>query len=285
MFDLFGNAVQSKTCSVITLQNGDLLVTTPYHTRFVTLIKGLPAGGRRYEPTAKAWLVAAQHGKLVREWILSCYGEDVGEIGTTPQQAKPVMRVLDVWYLGRSKANGDEPSASGMDAAKVWRFVFPEQALREWFDGFTVMPSAGATLYGILGVNRGADADELKNAYRRMVRQWHPDVCREPGAHEVFLRIQQAYELLSDPNKRARYDAGLALEAACTQSNDTNVIFSAALGYRSPLRCGWVLAEGHEQLGRFVVRKILRWEDITSDQGTLVASWPSGAKEPVWQWK
>ena len=63
-----------------------------------------------------------------------------------------------------------------------------------------------ADFYQILGVSRDADADTLKRAYRKLARQYHPDVNKEPGAEEKFKEIGKAYEALADPEKRARYD-------------------------------------------------------------------------------
>ena len=53
---------------------------------------------------------------------------------------------------------------------------------------------------------RDADADTLKRAYRRMARRYHPDVNKDPGAEEKFKEIGRAYEVLGDPQTRARYD-------------------------------------------------------------------------------
>ena len=60
--------------------------------------------------------------------------------------------------------------------------------------------------YQILGVSRDVDQVELKRAYRRLARQYHPDVNKEPGAEEKFKEINRAYEVLSEPETRARYD-------------------------------------------------------------------------------
>ena len=63
-------------------------------------------------------------------------------------------------------------------------------------------------LYELLGVARDADADAVKKAYRRLARQYHPDVNPDPEAQERFKEISRAYEVLSDPQKRAAYDRG-----------------------------------------------------------------------------
>ncbi|MBX6723173.1 MAG: DnaJ domain-containing protein, partial [Dactylosporangium sp.] len=56
--------------------------------------------------------------------------------------------------------------------------------------------------YAILGVRRDASTDEIKRAYRKLARQYHPDVNPDPEAQEKFKEINAAYEVLSDPRKR-----------------------------------------------------------------------------------
>ena len=63
-----------------------------------------------------------------------------------------------------------------------------------------------ADFYQILGVSRDADANTLKSAYRKLARQYHPDVNQDPGAEDKFKEIGKAYEALADPETRARYD-------------------------------------------------------------------------------
>jgi len=60
--------------------------------------------------------------------------------------------------------------------------------------------------YEILGVGRNASNDEIKAAFRKLARQYHPDVNKEDGAEEKFKEVNEAYGVLSDQEKRARYD-------------------------------------------------------------------------------
>ncbi len=60
--------------------------------------------------------------------------------------------------------------------------------------------------YQALGVARNATAEEVKKAYRRLARKYHPDVSKEANAEEKFKEVQEAYEVLKDPEKRAAYD-------------------------------------------------------------------------------
>ncbi len=60
--------------------------------------------------------------------------------------------------------------------------------------------------YETLGLTRGADAEEVKRAYRKMARKYHPDVSKERNAEEKFKEVQEAYEVLKDADKRGAYD-------------------------------------------------------------------------------
>lgn len=195
-----------------------------------------------------------------------------------------MMKIFDVHYIGRSKERRPgEFSALGWVEGQ-WRLIFPETVLRRYFKDED--PTIEKTLYGVLGASETATKDEIKSAYRRMALQWHPDQCREPNAKEIFIRIKEAYDLLSDPHKRQKYDAGLVLEksigfrsALTSASNHDNY------GYRSPLRCGSILCTGEEQKKWFVASEILQWLDITNSAGkTLVASWVYGEDAPREAW-
>src|SRR6266705_1310410 len=68
--------------------------------------------------------------------------------------------------------------------------------------------SVATDYYAVLGVRKDANAEEIKKAYRRLARELHPDVNPDPVTQERFKEITQAYEVLSDPDKRQMYDLG-----------------------------------------------------------------------------
>ncbi len=70
-------------------------------------------------------------------------------------------------------------------------------------------PPTEQNYYEMLGVPRDASPQEIKQAYLALVKRYHPDVNPAPNAHELFVRIQEAYQVLSDPEKRAAYDESL----------------------------------------------------------------------------
>lgn len=63
-----------------------------------------------------------------------------------------------------------------------------------------------ADYYSVLGVAKNASLAEIKSAYRKLALKWHPDKNKEPGAEQKFKEINQAYEVLSDQNKKQTYD-------------------------------------------------------------------------------
>src|SRR3954462_11844229 len=68
------------------------------------------------------------------------------------------------------------------------------------------MATTERDLYEGLGVERGASDAKIKRAYRKLAQQWHPDVNTDPEAPERFKEVNEAYQVLSDPQRRQRYD-------------------------------------------------------------------------------
>jgi molecular chaperone DnaJ len=85
-------------------------------------------------------------------------------------------------------------------------------------------------LYEVLGVGRDASDDDIRAAYRKLAREHHPDVNGSPGAEARFKEIAGAYEILSDPEKRARYDAFGTAGPGGQPFNDISDIFDLFFG-------------------------------------------------------
>ena len=60
--------------------------------------------------------------------------------------------------------------------------------------------------YEVLGVSKSASQDEIKSAFRRLAKKYHPDISKEENAEEKFKEVQEAYSVLSDETKRKQYD-------------------------------------------------------------------------------
>jgi curved DNA-binding protein len=93
------------------------------------------------------------------------------------------------------------------------------------------MPVAFQDYYETLEVPRDASEEDIRRAYRRLARQYHPDVNKEPGAEDRFKQVSEAYEVLRDPEKRERYDR---LGANWKAGQDV----SGASGFEEAFRAG-----------------------------------------------
>src|SRR3954467_3275362 len=70
------------------------------------------------------------------------------------------------------------------------------------------MANGSTDYYKVLGVDKKASQDDIKKAYRKLARQYHPDTNKDTGAEERFKQISEAYDTLGDPEKRKKYDRG-----------------------------------------------------------------------------
>jgi len=257
-----------------------IAVHTPFDAAFVAALKnGVPAAARRWQPEDKVWIVSPQYADLVAQLIQTHFGYTVN--APAGVAAKPELRMLKLEYLGAAKDRGDGTQSAFGWTDGGWNCVFPIATLQSWFC-VDSKPTERPTLYGVLGLPLTAAAEEIKKAFRRLALQWHPDTCKEPDAAAQFRAIKEAYDVLADPIKKARYQAGLQL--ACSTAPRASYTAEATT-WRPPLRCGWLLVEGTPQVGRFVVGRILRWEDVTDEQGrTMTSSWPRGGDSFVTRW-
>lgn len=284
MRPIFGQSTMQRNYCRIDFVDGALAITSPYSPTFVEALKAIiPNSDRKWDGASKRWMVSPQYGSQLQRLVEQHYGETVSLPEATGRAQTNEMRLLDVRYIGAAKTRDDGAETAFGWSNGEWSVIFPKSKLLEWF-GQTERPGESNTLYGVLGVSQSVDRSELKKAWKRMARTWHPDVSKEPGSREQFQAIQEAYEILNDTIKRAKYDAGLQFEAMSKAHTQRRHDLDVALGksgwaaeWRAPLRCGLILVEGQERLGRFVVSSIKQWQDIVNSRGeVLVTSWAAG---------
>lgn len=116
-------------------------------------------------------------------------------------------------------------------------------------------PVSGKTLYSLLGLEQDVGISDIKSSYRKLARRYHPDVCPAEKREEctrMFLEVQDAYEVLSDPESRAKYDyqmmnplspGAVGWGSMVRRSNDREIDFAS-------WRTAW-----REQLAHFPKKK------------------------------
>jgi hypothetical protein len=260
-------------------EGGVLLVRTPYHAGFVAALKALPGDGRRYDPERRAWRVALRHADQVVDWCEAYFGASL-KLPRAARGAASERRTFELTYLSDSRDRGTaQPAALGWHAGQ-WRYRFPEGPLRAWFDGGHE-PDGGPSHYQRLGLGPDAGEPAIRTAYRRLARQWHPDVCTAPDAHERFLVVQSAYEALQGEAARDRYRDGLLPPV----SPGVEAHINGERRYRPPVRCGRVTALVTDGPGLAMVELIMDWQPLVNAEGRVLnVRWPPGAKAPRERW-
>lgn len=272
--------MRNDFASLTPTPDGNLKFNFSYNPGLITALKlEIPYTDRSWQPDTKAWIVAPKHADKLVELVAQYMCLQITKPILSNKTTRLETRTIRLEYLGACKDRGNgEVTATGW-ANNGWNVIFSLDVLKAWFDPDSKeRPSEAVTLYGVLGLSSKATQEEIKKAYRRLAKVNHPDVSKEPDAVQQFQKLQNAYEILSDDTKRKKYNAGLKLEASLATKRPKNDFFAIEdVIYRSPLRCGWVLAEGEQVLNRVVVKKILGWEDIVNEYGrVMVSSWPAG---------
>lgn len=260
-------------------KNGTFYLFSSYSSDLVASLKALPATSRRWDKTLNAWAITPQYAQDIAQIVQRTLG--ISMQLPISYNAAPVhtTRVVRLEYLGQAKDRGDGTLTAFGHDGQDWAFVFPLAVLKAWFCE-DAKPDEAPTLYAVLGIKQTATVDEIKSAYRRAARTWHPDLCHEPDAAEQFRIIRHAYDILGDATMLAKYNAGLKLAAYVRTSQQ-----ASGPTWKPPLRCGLLLVEATVQLGRLAVTRILQWNDIMNTQGQiLVTSWPFGATTYEVRW-
>jgi hypothetical protein len=272
---------------LVMMRDGSIAFHSSYDQGLVQALKDtIPSQDRRWNKDEKHWRVDPKHAKTLVRLAKNYLFVDAEIQGSLfQQQAKPEIAVLKLEYLGTAKdRGGDEPTAYGWVDGN-WNAVFPLSVLKTWFNIAVHDVEAPITLYGVLGVKQDIVGADLKKAYRRAAKQWHPDVSKESNAQEMFVRIQEAYEILSDPLKRRKFAAGMVFEKTLSKNSiPTNSFEKRGQWWYPPLRCGWITIQGLQSLGRWSVETIHEWQDIERNGKTMVTTWMPGAKHFITRW-
>lgn len=267
--------------------SGWLALTFDYDAALVAGLKmTLPAQQRRWLAGERVWAFDPA-GEPAVLTLLARYGYDVerGVGSTATVGSAEEDRSIRVRYLGNARSRGNGViTASGMGENGEWDYRFTWAALREWFD-ITTSPLDAPTLYAMLGIGPDATASEIKDAYRAMIKAWHPDVSKRADAAEVTAALTNAYNVLKDDTKRRKYDFGARVaqggnKAAGTQQNE--IVWVPP----DHARCGIVDVTGTQQFGVFVVTKIRDWSDIHNASGQrMTARWDTASKTVINGWQ
>lgn len=264
----------------LTIERGFLILKTPYDAGLVDDLKrSIPIPSRVWNPKRKVWEIAYMHGQDVVDVVRRNLGVELAiPKQHTSVKPKTETRLLKIEYIGSAKERDDGSMLAFAWCEGGWSVVLSLEILREWFEGNgEIKPDEAPTRYGILGVSHNATDKEIKKAWRIGVMTWHPDKNDDPEARNQFELIQETYEILSNSVQRRKYDASLYFQVQAEKQpigDNFSVTVTSFGTYRPPKRCGWLTVEGKQSLGRFIVNRILRWDDITENGLTMISYWP-----------
>lgn len=281
-----GRATSPSGISV-TAESGGLKVKTPFDANFVAMLKAeIPAMARKWDPPSKCWYVSVSYQTQLKQLIDTCFNCDV-QMPTVIGADNTVFEItFQADYIANTKTQGSE-AASSVHANGSWSAKISEKVLRAWFKQEQTAGKA-ATYYALLGCDEKATERDIKVAFKRAARQWHPDLCKEPEARDMFEKVKTASEVLLNFESRSKYDAGLFFEKLNRGPQRTGrgrAIYqpSVQTTFTPLLRCGLLTVKARRDLGNLIVEEILKWEDIENEIGqTMVSFWAGDTFSVMW---
>jgi len=268
------------------------------------LKRQIGANNRGWDPDTRSWVISP--------WALPELQSVIRRMGYQMPNFPPIRpsapeieeKIYRIDYVGQCKEREDKTITALGLVYGFWSVEIPEDVLKKFFDkGGKGLITDTETHYQILGLEETATPAEIKSAYRKYARQWHPDTCSEPEAPAMFRQINESYELLFNPVMRKRYDFGLHFEReAAKRQAKIDAAQTAAPRrkgrggrrrrqfnenpyYRCPLRCGLVKVKGFQTVSKFKVTEIISWDDVTDQSGHVMSSsWEIVTKSVKIRW-
>ncbi|MHA2113838.1 MAG: J domain-containing protein, partial [Candidatus Hodarchaeales archaeon] len=155
---------------------------------------------------------------------------------------------------------------------------------RYWFENpysrRKVFSAESNNFYKLLEVTNTASMDEIKSNYRKLAVQFHPDTSNEPDAHELFVRINSAYKVLSDSKQRKKYDAAIKFSQLTNKPQNGYEEFTGP-----PVTCGRIKGSGKFHLGLFKINTILKWQDVIKDGKIMCSIYNPMTKKYTVNWE
>lgn len=245
-------------------------ITFNFDKRLVDIIKNvIPSYGRQYNKATKTWtihkLYYIEFEKSARLLGYTIYTSIDTKTVEEPVESEYTYNVL---YVGIPKKRFGSYYSFGMIDDGSWLLQFSRNVLKEWFGDYKANDP-----YSILGIpfNKSLTQKDIKKAYHSVSKQWHPDVCKEDNAKEMFQEIQLAYSKIDSETKREEYDARREMALRFTKHGLVKAESDEI--YIPRRRCGVVKFIGKMSMGRLIVSKIISWEDITDNSGKTLVTW------------
>jgi hypothetical protein len=249
-----------------------LQVTFPYVKGLSSYVKKwIPSRDRRWCPTTKRWFFDKYYLNDVvygiKQFNLEPNIVDLGgKSGINTQEF--LIEYLEESYT-RTDGTFYKLYLKNRYISRVDYYKVRQWWLDNPYNKPAPLSAEASNFYKLLEVNQHCETEEIKKSYRRLAIQFHPDTSSEPDAHEIFVRLNSAYEVLINPIKRKKYDAAIAF---ARMENGNNSRVSAVSQFTDPpVKCGRIKGVGKFHLGLFVINTFLKWQDVIKD-GKVMAS-------------
>lgn len=235
----------------------------------------IPGYARKWVSREKMWVVNAEHlSTVVSIFELSC------RFNVTIVHSKVEIDIVNIerdvirlMYLGTAKDRGDGIKVANGTTGKrnrrnlIWDISVEMSVLTAHFN------PAPTNAFSLLGVSATSTDNEIKTAYRQIIKLYHPDVNKSEEAESKFELYTEAYQKIKTEQLRKGYNRRLQLASRFAQNDDVD---GWSDGYRSPKTCGIVTFAGKLQYEYITIEHIFSWDDIVDGNKVLRTYYNNG---------